>query len=95
MNTSGHWYTKNKPHDAQGLVIEESTGRTVAVTYDPKDAPLVAAAPQLAEAATELLNAHMAVLQANMNGTLSMQVEANKREVAARDALRAVLAEIG
>lgn len=95
MSISRHWYTKSKPHDAQGLVIEESTGRTVAVTYDPKDAPLVAAAPQLAEAAAELLDAHMAVLQANMNGTLAMQVEANKREAAARDALRAVLAEIG
>lgn len=41
MNT---WY---KAHGLQGLVIENNTGRNVAVTYDPKDAPMVAAAPAM------------------------------------------------
>ena len=44
MNT---WYTNTKENDAQGLVIEEETGRNIAVTYDPRDALLVAAAPEL------------------------------------------------
>jgi hypothetical protein len=34
----------------QGLVIEDATGRNVAVTYEGKDAALVAAAPDLLEA---------------------------------------------
>jgi hypothetical protein len=41
------WYTKSKPDDRQGLIIDEDTGRNVAVSYDPKDAPLLAAAPRL------------------------------------------------
>ena len=42
------WYTKtDTKKDLQGLVIEEETGRNVAVTYNPEDARLVAAAPEL------------------------------------------------
>jgi hypothetical protein len=41
-----NWYASNTGND-QGLVIEEDTGRNVAVTYDKADAPLVAAAPAL------------------------------------------------
>lgn len=44
-----HWY-ESKTGNHQGLVIEEETGRNVAVTYDKADAPLVAAAPALLEA---------------------------------------------
>ena len=44
------WYAKitnrGSVHE-QGLVIDEKTGANIAVTYDPKDAPLVAAAPDL------------------------------------------------
>lgn len=43
-----NWY-EGKTGNGQGLVIEEETGRNVAVTYDKKDAPLVAAAPELLE----------------------------------------------
>lgn len=47
------WYSKTtntgSPHE-QGLVIDETTGRNVAVTYDPKDAPLIAAAPEMKDA---------------------------------------------
>jgi hypothetical protein len=42
------WYFKTAFNKAdQGLIIEEQTGRTVAVSYDGKDAPLLAAAPEM------------------------------------------------
>lgn len=43
-----HWYFKigGGPHN-QGLIIEEQTGRTVAVSYEAKDARLIAAAPEM------------------------------------------------
>lgn len=41
------WYTMAKAGDRQGAVVEEGTGRTVAVTYRPEDAVVVAAAPRL------------------------------------------------
>lgn len=42
------WYAARSAGDHQGLVIEEGIGRNVAVTYDVKHAPLVAAAPEMA-----------------------------------------------
>ena len=42
-----NWYHNPRNNSSQGLVIEEGTGRTVAVAYDPKDTPLLAAAPDL------------------------------------------------
>lgn len=39
------WYSNTKPDALQGLIYEESTGKNLAVSYDPKDAPLIAAAP--------------------------------------------------
>lgn len=39
------WYKSN--HASQGLILEEGTGKTIAVTYDPAHADLVAAAPEL------------------------------------------------
>jgi hypothetical protein len=44
------WYATNAGNDHQGLVIEEQTGRTVAVAYDRKDGAMLAAAPDLAAA---------------------------------------------
>ena len=45
-----NWYAKTinagSPHE-QGLIIEESGGRNVAVAYDAKDGPMIAAAPEL------------------------------------------------
>ncbi len=41
------WYASNAGNDHRGLVIEESTGRNVAVTYDVADAALVAEAPAM------------------------------------------------
>ena len=62
------WYTTTKPErDNQGLVIEETTGKTIAVTYDPKDAALVAAAPALFEVVSRLfmdINGYNATMRA-------------------------------
>jgi len=52
MSTSKHtpvpWYFRKQggPHD-QATIIEEQTGRTVAVSYSSNDAPLLAAAPTM------------------------------------------------
>lgn len=53
-HTPGPWY-ESKTGNHQGLVIAEKTGAKVAVTYDKADASLVAAAPNLLEALTALL----------------------------------------
>lgn len=49
-----NWYKANNAKDSQGLVIEEETGRNVAVTYDPKDAAKVAAMPELLDVLKEV-----------------------------------------
>jgi hypothetical protein len=49
-----HWYV-GKTGNHQGLVIEEGTGRNVAVAYDKQDAPLLAAAPELLAVLKEAL----------------------------------------
>jgi len=41
-----NWYAK-PASGGQGLVIDEDTGRNVAVAYDAKDTMLLAAAPRL------------------------------------------------
>lgn len=46
-HTPGPWYTMTKPDAAQGSICQEHTGRSIAVSYDPKDARLIAAAPTL------------------------------------------------
>ena len=53
------WYSKvinrGSAHE-QGLIIDENTGRNVAVSYDPKDAALIAAAPELLAALEAMEN---------------------------------------
>lgn len=50
------WYYNDKADlDKQVGIIEEGTGRTVAVAYDGNDAPLIAAAPALLMAAERVL----------------------------------------
>lgn len=44
------WYTLSKKDDRQGVVCCEGDGRTVAVTYDAKDAGLIANAPRMRDA---------------------------------------------
>jgi hypothetical protein len=53
-HTAGPWYTKTKERDAQGLIYSESTGANIAVSYDPRNANLIAAAPDML-AALELI----------------------------------------
>jgi hypothetical protein len=65
-HTPGPWYTKSTETDRQGLVISETTGANVAVTYDPKDAAIVAASPDLLAACHELLA--MAILAGGLRG---------------------------
>jgi len=50
---STRWYSKSISSE-QGLVIEERTGRSVAVAYDKADAPLLAAAPKMLAALKEI-----------------------------------------
>jgi hypothetical protein len=47
------WYQANTGNH-QGLIISEATGANIAVVYDKKDAPLVAAAPELLEALKDM-----------------------------------------
>lgn len=45
------WYAKDLNNIAdQGLIIDEETGKNIAVAYDKKDMDLIAAAPELLEA---------------------------------------------
>lgn len=78
------WYA-SRTCSGQGLVIEEGTGRNVAVTYDVADAPLVAEAPAMESAlwrAAEIMAEVVAI---------------NGSEAAAecRAEIRAILARIG
>ena len=43
------WNAETSPERIQGTICEDGTGRTVAVAYDRKDAPLIAAAPAMLE----------------------------------------------
>ncbi len=42
----------------QGLVIDDETGRNIAVAYDPKHTSLIAAAPDLLTALIQMLDAY-------------------------------------
>ena len=68
MSTTNTWYSKTtntgSPHE-QGLVIDETTGKNIAVTYDAKHAPLVASAPELLAA---LLQAELVIRHAAQEG---------------------------
>ena len=48
-----NWYAK-ETSGGQALVIDEDTGRNVAVAYSAEDAPLLASAPLLLEALLEV-----------------------------------------
>lgn len=50
----GPWHAA-KSANRQGLVVSESTGANIAVTYDKRDAAIVAAAPDLLDALQMLL----------------------------------------
>lgn len=48
------WYGK-ETSGGQGLIIDEKTGRSVAVAYDAKDTALLAAAPRMLAAIKAVL----------------------------------------
>lgn len=54
-HTPGPWYVAKTGND-QGLIISEQTGSNVAVSYDAKDAPLIAAAPDLLAALRDMVH---------------------------------------
>ena len=54
QHTPGPWWAKLSSA-AQGILSSETTGETVAVSYHPRDARLIAAAPDLLEACERLL----------------------------------------
>jgi hypothetical protein len=43
------WYGRNNSN-GQGLIIDEETGRNVAISYDEKDTNLLSCAPELRKA---------------------------------------------
>lgn len=50
-HTPGPWYDgKMATNSDQGIVASEITGESIAVIYDKKNLPLIAAAPELLEA---------------------------------------------
>ena len=57
MNTDDKWYVSSTGNH-QGLIVDEATGKNIAVTYDKQHAPLVAAAPQLLTRLQELVTAY-------------------------------------
>lgn len=56
QHTPGPWY-ESSTGNHQGLVISETTGRNVAVTYDKADARMIAQAPAMREALQRLHDA--------------------------------------
>ena len=50
------WYAKDLNNVAdQAVIIDEETGKNIAVAYDKKDMDLIAAAPELLEACKMVL----------------------------------------
>jgi hypothetical protein len=58
-HTPGEWYSRNSGPDShnQAMIASEATGATVAIVYDRKDAPLLAAAPDLLTALRDVVSA--------------------------------------
>lgn len=63
-HTPGPWYTNVNKNSIQGLIIAEGTGVNIAVSYDPKDANLISAAPELLEDLRSLRARVLALSQA-------------------------------
>jgi len=51
------WYAANTGNH-QGLIIDEESGRSIAVSYEKEDANLIAAAPELLKACELALEVH-------------------------------------
>lgn len=91
------WYVASRS-SGQGLVIEEGTGRYVAVAYEADDAPLIAAAPEMATALADLVRgatgaAVIARNEANARGDYAAPYVSQL--TAAIEAGRAILHRLG
>ncbi len=77
------WYVCGTAN-GQRIIIDEPTGTHIAVVYDPDDAPVLAAAPDLLAAVIGL----MEVIEcADMQWTGEQQADVLKRIAAARAAI--------
>jgi len=54
--TKQTWHEARMGNDHQGLIIEEETGRNVAVTYKKEDAPIIVKAVNSHDALVEALH---------------------------------------
>jgi len=79
------WYATRANSNGHGFVIEEATGRDVALVYDSTDAPVLAAAPELLEALKALFE-HCEMVH-NRWGEDSNLTEANAAIAAGRAAI--------
>lgn len=61
--TPGAWYHKESAGGHQGLVISESTGASIAVTYDRADAPAVALLPEFVAALRDCVESLEAAME--------------------------------
>lgn len=70
--TLNNWYAKTTGYErnGQGIVIDEKTGETIAVTYDAKYATPIAALPELIVALESLLRLHTCEPIENERGTI-------------------------
>lgn len=66
------WYESRTANSHQVLVVDQSDGRNVAVTYDRKDARLIAKAPELLELARELVAGDETAHEFNFEEWLSL-----------------------
>ena len=55
-HTPGPWYGTNTAGDHQGLICSETTGKSIAVSYDIRDTNIIEAAPDLLEACQKVKN---------------------------------------
>lgn len=49
------WYVGSHKDSLQGLVIDEETGKNIAVSYETSDASVIATAPELVKFAQDII----------------------------------------
>lgn len=64
--TPEKWYVASKPDSLHGLVISETTGANIAVSYDPKHAPIIAVAPNILHELELLVNQYEHILDVHV-----------------------------
>lgn len=85
MKTADTWYattTNTGSLHEQGLIIDKATGANIAVTYDAKHAPPIAAAPDLL-AALQALHEYARTISAGYRNALTQEEDDLYNQVAA------------